>query len=111
MPEKLIQVRGRTVRESWPADFQDAQELVALAFDGVDYPRIPYGDEREGWPEEMEILEHCHDCDVRTGELHLPGCDVERCPRCREQKITCPCTVRYLVWNDGERMPMNQNEP
>ena len=35
----------------------------------------------------------CHDCDAKVGELHEPGCDMERCPICdpvdERQLITC----------------------
>ena len=33
--------------------------------------------------------ETCHDCDVDEGQLHLPGCDMERCPFCGGQLISC----------------------
>jgi hypothetical protein len=43
-------------------------------------PRLPWMDEHA-----------CHDCAVRAGQLHHPGCCVERCPQCRGQAIACPC--------------------
>ena len=33
----------------------------------------------------------CHDCNIKHGNYHHPGCDVERCPRCGGQLISCSC--------------------
>lgn len=44
----------------------------------------------------MEKLKTCHDCGSREGELHLPGCDMERCPFCLNQLITCDCCYEHL---------------
>lgn len=33
----------------------------------------------------------CHDCHIQAGGLHHPGCDMERCPRCEGQLISCGC--------------------
>src|SRR5262249_14094682 len=53
-----------------------------------DYDRIKNGEEKrygaiEPWP--------CHDCGVAHGGYHHPGCDVEECPRCGRQLISCNC--------------------
>ncbi len=31
----------------------------------------------------------CHDCKVHLGQLHHPGCDMERCPHCGRQSLGC----------------------
>jgi hypothetical protein len=31
----------------------------------------------------------CHDCSVPYGNTHHVGCDIERCPICRDQFISC----------------------
>ncbi len=33
----------------------------------------------------------CHDCGIQDGGSHHPGCDAERCPRCKGQLISCGC--------------------
>lgn len=35
----------------------------------------------------------CPDCDVGKGEQHIGGCDVEECPFCHGQIISCDCPI------------------
>jgi hypothetical protein len=41
---------------------------------------------------------HCGDCQTPTGLLHVPGCEVERCPNCNNQVISCSCE-RVVTWH------------
>lgn len=35
--------------------------------------------------------ESCHDCGAKPQHFHHEGCDMERCPRCKGQLISCGC--------------------
>lgn len=38
----------------------------------------------------------CHDCGVREGEIHRFGCNIELCPFCFNQLITCYCRNEHF---------------
>lgn len=65
--EDMLEVDGCTGNEK--VKFPDGEELDS----------IPNGDEK------------CHDCGVKEGARHHPGCDWERCPKCQGQLISCGC--------------------
>jgi len=35
----------------------------------------------------------CDDCNALPAHYHHPGCDIEECPRCNGQLITCGCMI------------------
>lgn len=39
---------------------------------------------------------NCPDCNAKPGENHKPGCDVEQCPFCGMQLISCGCVYPQL---------------
>ena len=51
------------------------------------YPAIPYINPSTFHTENP----NCHDCGVQLGANHHPDCDMERCPRCGLQLISCAC--------------------
>ena len=56
-----------------------------IALCGVDYETIAYA------AKAMPPEHRCHDCNVKIGGKHHPRCDMERCPRCSGQLISCGC--------------------
>lgn len=36
-------------------------------------------------------MKNCTDCDAKPGEYHQDNCDVQRCPNCGGQLLSCSC--------------------
>jgi hypothetical protein len=88
------------------------EQFKTIKIGGKRYPRITFGGELRVLKsadyeyfskcfgdDELEMPSPCHDCDVKLGEIHLIGCDVEICPACKRQLISCECEHRYHVWD------------
>lgn len=45
--------------------------------------------------EYFDLSDRCHDCGIvnKKGNIHHSGCDMERCPVCKGQLISCNCDV------------------
>jgi hypothetical protein len=43
----------------------------------------------------------CHDCGVFEGQIHQWDCDMERCPFCGGQLISCECDPQELGVKEG----------
>lgn len=76
------------------ADSCDPGRTIRFYGDGDRKP-VPYGEEPD-W----ETGDRCHDCGVKPGGVHHPGCDVERCPKCGGQYFICDCGTeeKDVIW-------------
>ena len=64
------------------------KENWLVVIDGKLCRRVPYGSEFPDW-HRSEYKCKCHDCSVSLDQFHVEGCDVERCPNCGGQLISC----------------------
>ncbi|NUZ07604.1 hypothetical protein [Piscinibacter koreensis] len=78
----------------WAERIAEAQTQTHVEIDGKLYPRRRYGSDH---PDSVALQPRCGDCGVELGQLRVPTCCVERCPRCDGQAITCRCPEARLV--------------
>lgn len=53
--------------------------------DGLIMEAVPYN------PNYGDENQRCRGCGIKRGGLHHPGCDMECCPKCGGQLISCGC--------------------
>lgn len=83
----------------------DSCTVDAFHVHGRRLEMIRFGHE-EGWG--PSTRGKCGDCGVAKGQLHHPGCDVQRCPSCPGQLMWCGCEFD----EDGPAEPdVNERTP
>ena len=65
---------------------------IPVVISGIKYDRIKFSDE-DCFFGNFEEGSRCGDCNARRGHYHHPGCDLEQCPVCTLQLISCDCDV------------------
>lgn len=72
-------------------EFPDGEKLPAIKYTNVGLSR--YVGVLDGYTNEKieDSNQRCHDCNIQVGGYHHPGCDMEECPRCHGQLISCGC--------------------
>jgi hypothetical protein len=89
--QKFVTYQGFDMVSYWPRQIVEAQDLQTISIERVEYPRIRYGQEK-GYDEISDYANApCHDCGIHRGQYHVPMCDMEQCPKCLRQLISCEC--------------------
>ncbi len=70
----------------WHGKQKRSDRPTQFVINSQEYDRIPYGD----GPDDLSFPK-CDDCGVPRDTLHTLGCDLEPCPRCDGQAISCDC--------------------
>jgi len=63
--------------------------------EGCDFSYLDFESE-EGLIKRNKAEEPCGDCAARPGGYHHVYCDIERCPVCKGQLLSCECNVEYV---------------
>lgn len=85
--------------EMLPANYKEFLKDIALnKYHGIftdesgqEFNRIPYGNEPGYNSENMRT--YCPDCTAAMGEYHYEHCDIEICPKCGGQLLSCNCNL------------------
>jgi len=106
-----VEYNGHLMAKGHPKQIEEAQyltmSLVTAPFERVRYGgETRYADEETG---DIDLPDLCHDCGVLTGQLHVPGCDMEQCPACDGQAISCGC--RHQAVNAQEVEEWEEGHP
>jgi TIR domain len=91
----FVEYNDTQVASFWPAIIERAQHqpmyLVTRPLN-----RIRWGSEKGLWPRTKRRLGPCGDCAALPGQYHAPNCDMEQCPACLSQALSCGCRHEFM---------------
>lgn len=105
--EYLAPFRGDEIRkdelDGVLKGIQENQKYHFYIKEGIRYKRVKYGDEvlrfsdifKKYEGSNVYDYEYCGDCSAVKGEYHGELCDLEICPRCKGQRLSCNCFDKY----------------
>lgn len=105
----FVQFQGATVISRWPIELIQSQFFPIVVIKGKKLRRLTYGEEVRG--RDFEYPRNCHDCAATAGQFHGPGCDVEQCPNCGRQFISCDCEVDWMEELDAPVSNLDDDPP
>jgi hypothetical protein len=77
-------------RKQWLEKIKEAQKITYYLLGDKQLPRVRYGEEADDWGADNHS---CGDCGVEKGQFHVPSCDIEQCPNCSGQLLSCDCAL------------------
>ena len=80
---------------TWTDRIKHAQRCPTVIIDGQIFERVRRGDEKPSSGRNPRFADvPCDECGVIKGEFHVsPCCDLEECPKCHGQAISCGCKI------------------
>lgn len=103
----LVPFRGNEIRKDQMDEIKreiiENQKYHFYVENGNKYNRVVYGTEKERFPElfsnerdgSVYEYKYCDDCLAKIGEYHGEQCDLEICPKCKGQRLSCGCFDKY----------------
>lgn len=103
----LVPFRGSEINKDQldevKQEIEENQKYHFYIENGTKYNRVVYGTEKERFPELFSSerqgavyeYKYCDDCLAKIGEYHGEHCDLEICPKCKGQRISCGCFDKY----------------
>jgi hypothetical protein len=89
--KELVLYSGIEISKMYAIEIAESQLFTSFKVQGIEYKRIKFGDEQS--QDAVYNQTHCGDCAVKKGYFHALGCDLEICPKCGGQAITCSCNL------------------